>query len=894
MKGQGMFASRRSHARKTVAGPGAIVAVLAACVFSLAPAPMAFGDGGTTTVGTDFWVTFPPNYASSGITYDLDISGSQATTGSVTPQGASSIPFSVTVGQVTTVAVTDVVPQADDDDTVDEGVHITAAAPVTVYGLNIANGTSDAYTALPTPALGTRYRVASYGPTISGYPSRLTVVAASDGTTVTVTPSVTVGSHTAGAPFTEDLSQGEVYTLADNAGDLTGTLITSNNPVAVYGSVDCVDISSGAGGACDVIMQQMPPATEWGTDFVAVRFAKQQNGDPFRVVADTDGTVVSVNGAQVATLNAGQYYQTTLAPPSGSDLNVGVHITTSQPALVVQYQTAGTYTEGATSTTGDPSMMVVPPDQQFLSSYTVGVPSQFVVNDANIVIPTSATSSLLLDGSQVSASAFGPIAGTSFSSAQLPLQPGSHTLSASLPFGVWVYGENSANSYAYPGGYSASPVATIASLSLGGTQPYSAQVGQQICIPVTVEDANGNPVAGILVTASVTGANPTSTYATTGSTGTTDICYTGTNAGTDTVTLTAGSVTTSATVNYTAAPATTTTLTPTSTTVVPTSVSTTTTLTPTTTTVVPTSVSTSTTSVTNTAPVPPVSSSPTPLATAAPTSSTTSAPRTASTVPASMPLPVPTGGGVAATPAGAGYWAFTGTGQISSYGDAGAYGSEKGKQLRAPITGLASTTNGRGYWLVGADGGVFNFGDAHFYGSMSGRHLDQKVVGIARTPDNRGYWLVGADGGVFNFGDAHFYGSMSGRHLDQKVVGIAAAPHGHGYWLVAADGGVFAFGDAHFYGSMVPTRLNRSAVGIAAAPDGHGYWLVAADGGVFAFGDAHFYGSTGANPTATIVGLVANGDMGYRLITASGHPVNFGLVPRLGGLAPRAQAANVK
>jgi IgGFc binding protein/Bacterial Ig-like domain (group 1) len=850
----------RSSAHKVAVRLGGIVTILTISFSGVAPAPAALGDSGSSTAGTDFWVTFPPNAGSA--TYDLDISGSQATTGTVSPEGASPIPFSVTVGQVTTVAVTDVVPLSDEDNVVSEGIHITAGAPVTVYGLNLLDGTSDAYTAIPTAALGTRYRVASYGPTI-GLPSRLTVVAPSDGTVITVTPSVTVGSHTAGSPFTEDLSQGQVYTLADDLGDLTGSLVTSNNPVAVYGSVDCVDINSGGGGACDLIMQQMPPTTEWGTDFVAVRFAKQQNGDPFRVIADTDGTVVSVNGTQVATLGAGQYYQQTLAPPSGSDLNVGVHITTSEPALVIQYQTAGTYTEGSTSTTGDPSMMLVPPDQQFLSSYTVGVPSQFVVNDANVAVPTSATSSLLLDGSPVSASAFAPIAGTDFSSAQLPLTSGSHTLSAALPFGVWVYGENSANSYAYPGGYSTSPVATIASLSLGGTQPYVAQVGQQICIPVTVEDGNGNPVVGVLVNASVTGANPTSTYALSDSSGIADICYTGANVGTDTVTLTSGSVTTSTTVSFTLVATTTTTLTGTSTTIT----STTTTLTPTTATSGPT------------VPIPTTSVAPPP-----PSSSSTTAPSVPSTtVPPRIPPLVPTGGGVAATPGGTGYWAISGTGGVDSYGNAGTYGSERGTHLNAPIVGLASTSSGRGYWLVGADGGVFAFGDAHFYGSVSGRHLNQKVVGIARTPNNGGYWLVAADGGVFTFGDAHFYGSVSGRHLNQKIVGIAATPSGRGYWLVGADGGVFAFGDAQFYGSMAPTRLNQPAVGIAATPNGGGYWLVAADGGVFAFGDAHFLGSTGAAPKAKIVGLLAYADLGYSLITASGSPVSFGHVPSLKG-----------
>jgi hypothetical protein len=138
---------------------------------------------------------------------------------------------------------------------------------------------------------------------------------------------------------------------------------------------------------------------------------------------------------------------------------------------------------------------------------------------------------------------------------------------------------------------------------------------------------------------------------------------------------------------------------------------------------------------------------------------------------------------------------------------------------------------------------------------------------------------VGADGGVFAFGDAQFYGSLGGIHLNQPIVGIAGTPDGEGYWLVGADGGVFAFGDAQFYGSLGGIHLNQPIVGIAGTPDGEGYWLVGADGGVFAFGDAQFFGSLGASGRTPIVGIIATGNLGYRLITDTGQAVSFGAAP---------------
>jgi hypothetical protein len=248
------------------------------------------------------------------------------------------------------------------------------------------------------------------------------------------------------------------------------------------------------------------------------------------------------------------------------------------------------------------------------------------------------------------------------------------------------------------------------------------------------------------------------------------------------------------------------------------------------------------------------------------------------TAPATL-VPVPTGGAVATTPGGAGYWSLAPGGTLSEHGDAANLGSENGATLNGPVVAINSTTTGDGYWLVATDGGVFSYGDAGFYGSAGNIHLNQPIVGMARTPDNRGYWLVAADGGVFTYGDAAFYGSTGNIHLNQPVTGMVSTPDGHGYWLVAADGGVFSYGDAAFYGSAGALNLNKHTVGIATTPDGHGYWLVAADGGVFAYGDAHFYGSNGATGTVPVVGIIANGDNGYRLVTNVGSAVGFGTTP---------------
>ncbi len=226
-----------------------------------------------------------------------------------------------------------------------------------------------------------------------------------------------------------------------------------------------------------------------------------------------------------------------------------------------------------------------------------------------------------------------------------------------------------------------------------------------------------------------------------------------------------------------------------------------------------------------------------------------------------------------------GYRVVASNGTVTTFGNAGNYGSESGA-LNAPIVGIAATPDNKGYWLVGADGGVFTFGDASFYGSEGGQHLNAPIVGIAATPDGKGYWLVAADGGIFTFGDAAFYGSEGGQHLNAPVVGMAPTPDGQGYWLVASDGGIFTFGDATFLGSEGGQTLNAPVVGMAATPSGNGYWLVAKDGGVFTFGDASFQGSAAGQSNAPVIGLTSTpGGGGYWIGAQDGGIFTFGNAP---------------
>jgi hypothetical protein len=283
---------------------------------------------------------------------------------------------------------------------------------------------------------------------------------------------------------------------------------------------------------CDHLVEQLTPPSSWGKKFVTQPLATRKNGDVFRVLAGTDATHVTINGSQVATLDRGNVFETTLTAAST--------ITTDQPVLVGQYSQS-TAVDGVTS---DPFVMLIPPYEQFLSAYTITTPdAQFgFTNYVNVVAPTTDVGLVKADGAVIPAASFQPIPGSTFSGTQLAVSSGSHTYEGPSPFGVYVYGFGMNDSYGYPGGMQLAPLATVSTVTLSPASG-SAFLGGEACTTATVLDQFGNPVPNVRVDFVVTGANTTSASIIAGASGTAEFCYDGSAAGSDTVTAAVGTVT---------------------------------------------------------------------------------------------------------------------------------------------------------------------------------------------------------------------------------------------------------------------------------------------------------------------------------------------------------------
>ncbi|MCR9245429.1 MAG: carboxypeptidase regulatory-like domain-containing protein [bacterium] len=413
--------------------------------------PEGFTDAGIVTLaeassaGTDFLLAFPANYDTTPA-LRIFIAGEIATFGQVQIPGLGFLDsFQITPGVPTTIEIPSAAELTPTDGIEPRGIFITTGEPVCVYGLSRIPFTTDAYSALPIAAFGTEYRLASYdalGTTRTS--TQFAVAAPFNATTVTITPSTAFNNYPANQPYTVTLQAGEVYQLAARSGDVTGTLVTADQPIGVFGSHRCANVPSNA-AYCDHLVEMLPPVATWGTQVHAVSLGGRQNGDTFRILAKDPATTVTVSGTTplTTTLQAGEFHEAVL---DGTNT-----ISATGPIMVLQYANGGSF-DGRE---GDPFMMLLPWQEQFQSRYTFTTPASGFANHwVNVIAPTSVagTGGVLLDGTPIDATAFSPISTSGWSGARIPIGAGSHTLVSPTPVGIYVYGWNDDDSYGYPGG----------------------------------------------------------------------------------------------------------------------------------------------------------------------------------------------------------------------------------------------------------------------------------------------------------------------------------------------------------------------------------------------------------------------------------------------------------
>ncbi len=425
-----------------------------------------------TTEGKDFWFGFMEsrNYH-SGHYVEVTLTSPYSCNYVITIGNSGTIaPIVGTVSPnlPTQVRIDWKLVEATGSETIQErAIHLTSDNPMNVYALNYDVNSADVALIFPTSALGNEYFAACYEPHIrensngsyaDGRNSEFLVVASEDNTKVTIVPTkVTDQLKPANEPFEITLNKGEFYQVQSmnhnnlaGQGDLTGSYVKSDKPVAFYSGSLSTTVPADANSCCwDHLYEQIPPIQAWGSYFMAVPLKSRQK-DTYRVLAGYDNTIVNVGSTRYTLARKGEFIEFML------DYNDPRIIQSSKPILLVQYSNSRSTDEAYTGGNGDPFMIIVSPLNQTKQNVTfVAYNSSQITNRyfVNVVAKDVATTFITLDRNLVP---FVKLGTTGYSYAQVPISLGTHQLQTSQAdkgFIAYVYGFGGVESYGYGVGF---------------------------------------------------------------------------------------------------------------------------------------------------------------------------------------------------------------------------------------------------------------------------------------------------------------------------------------------------------------------------------------------------------------------------------------------------------
>ncbi|MEZ4450488.1 MAG: IgGFc-binding protein [Nannocystaceae bacterium] len=331
----------------------------------------------------------------------------------------------------------------------DGAYHLVSDLPVVAYQHAPigAQSTNDASMLLPEHTLGKAHVIASApeGNTYPGHLSYFVVIAAVDGTEVRWRPPV---DSLAGVGVPGVKAGGEGVVKVDRLGtlqiaaaaklDLSGTIVTADQPIWVIGASACASVPITL-NTCDHLEEQMLPLETWGKTYVALNSPKRGTEEfHWRIFGGADGVTVTttpdVSGGPFD-LQKGEWKAFTA--------DQSFVVTATGPVLPVHYLES----QNGGAGTGDPSTVQMVPVEQFLGAYAFATGTGYDKNYVQVIRKVGGNN-VNLDGKNIGGYAdLGD-----YQITEIEISEGAHFIRSTDPFGIINVGYTSVTSYAYPGG----------------------------------------------------------------------------------------------------------------------------------------------------------------------------------------------------------------------------------------------------------------------------------------------------------------------------------------------------------------------------------------------------------------------------------------------------------
>jgi hypothetical protein len=365
---------------------------------------------------------------------------------------------------------------------VGNAVEIQTSVPATIYDIYPYGGARSyipsATLLLPTTAWDVNYVATTMSETIIDDPQELptfiSLVAQQNGTQITVLPTVAIVAGTgvtgaaANTPVTYNLNAGQLLHLVQPpnsaTSDLTGSIIQSNYPIGMWG-----------GHVCETSQTASNNLPLW------------------RIVGAVDGTTLTYdppNAMAPATLKEGQFLEFqapaafhVVSQDSSHPFYLAAHRPASDcdsahqqipPIKALGNEYVAVDNEATNYDIGGPETVNVVPPAQFLPSYIFFTDPTYGYTELALTRQKASDNTF----HDVTVDCVGTVTGWlpvgsagQYEYVHVDLESnganvgkcsnGLHTASSTTPFGITVWGYDSAASYAYPAGASVKPINTV-------------------------------------------------------------------------------------------------------------------------------------------------------------------------------------------------------------------------------------------------------------------------------------------------------------------------------------------------------------------------------------------------------------------------------------------------
>lgn len=175
--------------------------------------------------------------------------------------------------------------------------------------------------------------------------------------------------------------------LITSTRDLSGTVISSDEPVSVFTGHECGQVPANV-GTCDHLVEQVPPQHTWGVQFFTAPL-KRESGDLFKMATtNADTTEVNITCTEMGKNHSSNTFRTlSLGKNQVVSFEQGPHtyccIESTNPLLVMQLGKGSALNNGV----GDPLLVTIPAVQQYTNNFTVVQDLLSSYHFLNIIVP---------------------------------------------------------------------------------------------------------------------------------------------------------------------------------------------------------------------------------------------------------------------------------------------------------------------------------------------------------------------------------------------------------------------------------------------------------------------------------------------------------------------------